>query len=209
MVYHKRKGEKIIGAVYEIIQNIAIYLILVTIILNLIGDSSYKKYVELVCGMILILILLTPLTKVFALDETFFYNWNLSSYQMNSMDKSKILAAEEKQQEKLQQEYTSSLKEQIKIIVEKEGRFLSDAQIEYDKKSQGTIKNLQVWIAPEKTEEKKEDISIAPIVISKDNSDEEQEKGKVASQMEENIQKALMKTYQLKKEQVKVYEADI
>lgn len=177
--------------------------------MNLIGDSSYKKYVELVCGMILIIILLSPLTKILSIDETFFYNWNLSSYQMESMDKSKILAAEKKQQEKIQKEYTNTLKEQIEIIVEKEGRFLSHAEIEYDKEMEGKIKKLTVWVAPEKID-RKEDISIEPIVISgKDTNEEEKEKGRVVSQMEENIKKALTKTYQLKDEQVKVYEAKV
>lgn len=157
--------------------------------------------------MILIIILLSPLTKVLSLDETFFYNWTLSNYQMESMDKSKILAAEKKQQEKIQSEYTNTLKAQIEVIVEKEGRFLSDAQIEYEK--EGQIKKLTIWVAPEKTE-RKEDILIDPIVISEeDRKENEKEQVRVISQIEENIKKALTKTYQLKEEQVKVYEEKV
>ena len=49
-------------SVYETIKSIAAYLILVTVLINLVNGSSYKKYVQLVSGMILILIVLLPLT---------------------------------------------------------------------------------------------------------------------------------------------------
>ena len=168
--------------------------------MNLIGDSSYKKYVELVCGMILIIILLNPITRLFSLDETFFYNWNLSNYKIESMDTSKLLIAEKEQEEKIQKEYTDILKDQIGVLVEKEGRYLTDLKIQYKKESQGVIENLSIWISPEKNE-MREEISIDPVTILNDEKSE-----KKSNQIEKNIKLSLMQAYQLKEKQVKVYE---
>ena len=54
--------------VYEWIRTIAVYLILVTVLLTLVNGKTYKKYVELVCGMVLILIVVSPITKLLSLD---------------------------------------------------------------------------------------------------------------------------------------------
>lgn len=173
--------------------------------MNLIGDSSYKKYVELVCGMILIIILLNPVTKLLSLDETFFYNWNLSNYKIESMDKSRLLIAEKKQKEKMQKEYTNQLKDQIEILVEEEGRYLTKLDIRYKEDSQGVIEKLIVWVSPEK-KKMEEDIKIEPVIILGDEKGKKESEKEKINQIEENIKNSLMKTYQLKEKQVKVYE---
>ncbi len=54
---------------YTWIKNIVIYMLLNTIIMNLLGNKSYKKYVSIVSGMILVLIVISPLMKLMKLDE--------------------------------------------------------------------------------------------------------------------------------------------
>ena len=48
------------GEIYDWVRNTVIYLILNTIIMNLLGNSSYKKYVSIVSGMILLVIVVSP-----------------------------------------------------------------------------------------------------------------------------------------------------
>ena len=88
------------SAVYEVIRNIAVYLILVTVLLNLVSGNSYRKYVELVCGMVLIVIVLAPITKVLNLEDDFLYHFNFSSFKVNAMDTERFLQAEKAGQEK-------------------------------------------------------------------------------------------------------------
>ena len=62
----------------EWIQNIVVYLLCMSLVHHLIPDESYGKYIRLVTGMILILILVMPVIQWLDLedviDETFFQN---------------------------------------------------------------------------------------------------------------------------------------
>lgn len=56
---------------YQWIQNIAFYLILVTVFVQLIPDSGYKKYVRFFTGLLLIVLLTAPILKVFGMEGEF------------------------------------------------------------------------------------------------------------------------------------------
>lgn len=49
---------------YEWIRNIAFYMILSTVFLEAIPANTYKKYIRFVTGMILVLLLMTPVLKI-------------------------------------------------------------------------------------------------------------------------------------------------
>lgn len=67
--------------VIEWVRNIVIFLILNTIIMNLLGNSSYKKYVSIVSGMILLLIVVSPFLKLLRIDEILDYYLNTNIFQ--------------------------------------------------------------------------------------------------------------------------------
>lgn len=54
--------------IYEWLQNIAFYLVLVTAVLHAVPDRDYKKYIRFFTGLVLILMLLTPVLKVFGTE---------------------------------------------------------------------------------------------------------------------------------------------
>lgn len=53
---------------YEWIQNLAFYLVMVTAALHAVPGESYKKYVRFFTGLVLILMMLAPLFKIFGSD---------------------------------------------------------------------------------------------------------------------------------------------
>lgn len=53
---------------YEWIQNIAFYLVLVTAVLNAVPNKDYRKYIRFFTGLVLILMLVTPILKLFGTD---------------------------------------------------------------------------------------------------------------------------------------------
>ena len=55
--------------IYEWIQNIAFYLILITVLLHMLPDSDYKKYIRFFTGLILILLLITPVLKLLHIED--------------------------------------------------------------------------------------------------------------------------------------------
>ncbi len=54
---------------YEWAQNLAFYMVLVTVVLHAVPDSDYKKYIRFFTGMVLILMILTPIFKIFGMDS--------------------------------------------------------------------------------------------------------------------------------------------
>lgn len=54
---------------YEWIQNLAFYLVLITAVIHMIPESGYKKYIHFFTGLVLILMILTPVLKLFGMDS--------------------------------------------------------------------------------------------------------------------------------------------
>ena len=55
--------------IYEWMENIAFYMVLVTAVMHLLPDSDYQKYVRFFTGLTLVVLLLTPVSWLFGIDE--------------------------------------------------------------------------------------------------------------------------------------------
>ena len=54
---------------YEWTQNLAFYIVLITAVLHAVPDSGYKKYIRFFTGMVLILMMVTPIFRIFGKDS--------------------------------------------------------------------------------------------------------------------------------------------
>ena len=54
---------------YEWIRNVAFYLVLVTALLHVLPRSGYQKYIRFFTGLVLILLVLSPVLKLFQMEE--------------------------------------------------------------------------------------------------------------------------------------------
>ena len=52
----------------EWIQNITFYFILVTLVMQMIPNQSYKKYIQFFTGLILVLLLAEPIMNIVGMD---------------------------------------------------------------------------------------------------------------------------------------------
>ncbi len=66
---------------YQWLQNIAFYLILITAIIQIIPNRSYKKYIRFFTGLILIVMLSEPIMKAIGMQTTFSELYHNASYQ--------------------------------------------------------------------------------------------------------------------------------
>jgi len=57
---------------YEWLQNISYYLILVTAVTYVLPSNSYRKYIRLFTGLVLIMMLLIPVLDLFG-EKTYIY----------------------------------------------------------------------------------------------------------------------------------------
>ncbi len=82
--------------IYNWTKNIVIYLILSGIVINVTPSSNYKKYINFLSGLIVIIILAEPLTYIFRLssgdisklydEASIFINENTVSMEYEEMD---------------------------------------------------------------------------------------------------------------------------
>jgi stage III sporulation protein AF len=102
---------------YEWIQRITAYLIVSTAVSNLINGQSYQKYIRLVMGVILIVLLAEPVFLVIQkLDD---YQWNLEQYiELDELnDKTEEMNEGEKIIEKAKEAQKNELTEQLKTSI--------------------------------------------------------------------------------------------
>lgn len=57
--------------VYGWIQNIAVYLVVVTALLHAVPGKDYEKYIRFFSGLVLIVLIFMPVLSVFGMKETF------------------------------------------------------------------------------------------------------------------------------------------
>ncbi len=55
--------------IYDWMENIAFYMVLMVAIMQMIPGNEYKKYVKFFAGMILIILLIKPLVNIFGVSE--------------------------------------------------------------------------------------------------------------------------------------------
>ncbi|HHV09066.1 MAG TPA: stage III sporulation protein AF [Clostridiales bacterium] len=105
---------------YSWIRNIVIYMIMNTIVMNLLGNKSYKKYISIVSGMILVLIVITPVLRVIKLDESLDYFFNSNNFTVDTSEfKKELEGVEREQQEAIFAEYEDGIREQVKELLQK------------------------------------------------------------------------------------------
>ena len=137
------------SGIYEWVRNIVIFLILNTIIMNLLGNSGYKKYVSIVSGMILLLIVVSPLLKLLNIDEILDYYLNTNIYQTDVSDfQNKLMIMENKQKDVVFAGFKDRIRQQVADMLEEESLYLyeMEAIINKDAKSDsfGEIESLSI-----------------------------------------------------------------
>ena len=66
---------------YQWIENVAFYLVILTVAMQLIPNNNYKKYIQFFSGLILVLMLAGPVFKVFGMEQEFTEFYKNAEYQ--------------------------------------------------------------------------------------------------------------------------------
>jgi stage III sporulation protein AF len=210
------------GEIYSWVKNIVIFLVLTTIITNLLGKSSYKKYVTLITGIILVILVISPLLKLFQLNETLDYYFTNNSLLAEAEDiNDKLVGAEESQKGVIFNEYKAEIGKQVGNLLEKEDLYLvsCDATVDEDENSDayGNILSLTVvasYIRSESDETSSEikDIKIEDIKIGEEinekgeaqNNSHSNTKGGTLSPSEINAKNLLSDFYNMNPDNINI-----
>lgn len=125
--------------VYNWVKNIVIFLVLTTIITNLLGKSSYKKYVKLITGIILVIMVISPLLKLFQLDKTMDYYFTTNFLIAEAQDmNSRLMGAEEEQMRAIFREYKDQIEKQVRNLLSEQNLYIIHIEINIDEDENST-----------------------------------------------------------------------
>lgn len=72
--------------IYDWIRNLAFYIVLVTMILQMLPDSVYKKYIRFFTGLVLILMLAEPILSGFHMKSDFEQLFRSVQYRQSAQE---------------------------------------------------------------------------------------------------------------------------
>jgi stage III sporulation protein AF len=157
-------------------------MVLTSIISNLLGKSSYKKYINLITGIILVILVISPLLKLFQLDKTLDYYFTTNTLLADAQDiDSQLMSMENGQKEAIFNEYKEQIKIQVAKILEDDKIQIYDMDITIDEddssSNYGNIKSITVVGGHVVKEDSgKEAINIDSIKIDNIKIEKEEEK---------------------------------
>lgn len=154
------------------VKSIVIYLILITVVMNLLGNSTYKKYVGIFTGMVLIMLVITPIMTFLKADNKLnhyldYHYWNVENKSLiNEMN-----VAKEKQVTEVLKEYKKNVEEEITSIIMQYDFYPVSISMKMEEdaneKEFGQMRFLEIILSREETDHKeellKEKIEVDPI----------------------------------------------
>lgn len=66
---------------YQWLENISFYLVIITVAMNAVPNNKYKKYIQFFSGLILVLMMSAPIFKVFGMEKEFEVFYENAEYQ--------------------------------------------------------------------------------------------------------------------------------
>lgn len=141
----------------EWIQRIAVYIVLVTVLRSLISRPQYQQYFRFVSGLILILLLITPVVGVLGDDSRLYeiLNRHLCQWDLDEI-RSSLQLAEGQRKELIREEYQRSISIQIKDLAEQRG--LSVREVRVTLGAEDEVTALEIYVESLKQSPSKADL---------------------------------------------------
>ncbi|HHX12824.1 MAG TPA: stage III sporulation protein AF [Clostridiales bacterium] len=199
--------------IYEWVRSIVIYMILNTVIMNLIGKSSYKKYISVISGMILVLIIITPILEIMKIEDTIdLYIASSDSSMEVASFKDSLRKMEEDKIDEIFAQYKENIWNDVETILQDEELKLADLSMEINQDENsptfGYINKMNIKMKKEEeADSKKEDfiqfkrIEIDPISFSKNSKKDE---ANPPSPIEIRIKNKLSDFYNIKGDNINI-----
>ena len=187
---------------FDWVKNIEFYLIFITLILNVLPHNSSKKYIRLFTGMILVLIVISPVTKFFDMEDKlagyFQYFDYIFDSETGAVDYGQV---DQKSGEAVAGEYKAQIIAKIEAIANSHSLTVENVQIamadNISDPDYGTIQSVTVAL----TQQNKEgDIIIPPIIIGGGGSNEVS--SDLTSEMADTIRDEITASYPISKDSI-------
>ncbi len=196
---------------YDWIKSIAIYMILISVVKNLLPKSHFEKYLRLFTGMLVVVLVARPFAQWFHLQETIDDLFSLDSYkqEMNQLQIDFGKLGEDYEQ-RILGSYERQVSEQISLLLKDEGVALKRVEffvcMEEGSKEYGKLSRMEIYLedASDKNignnrETETEEIEIKTPMVESSFAQGYQELER------ERLAEKICTYYQLERNQVEIY----
>lgn len=154
----------------DLVRNILTYYIILSVLMAMIGKSSYKKYIEMFSGLVMIIIILNPLIKLFGAQDALDMNLQKNQlYEVTQAESDDIMVAELKQQDAVLKQYKDTIANQIDTVMKNYDFSATDVEVtiddDTDSETFGQVKTISVFCQKGTEEESEEASAIDEIAI--------------------------------------------
>ena len=162
-------------AVYGWIRNLIGFFLFVTVIEHLLPGDSYRKYVRLFSGMVMILLVLKPLSQKLQIEERIarYYESFVFRYEADEL-KENILGIEEQRLEQMIAQYEEAVELDVKQMAEDMGFVVRDCRVKIDGEESserfGTVTRIFLTVSEESADGEKETATemvepVEPVIV--------------------------------------------
>ncbi|MFI3207862.1 MAG: stage III sporulation protein AF [Eubacteriales bacterium] len=67
---------------YEWVRSLAYYMVLMTAVLQVIPNKAYQRYIQFYMGLIIVLMLCSPILKIMDLEDDFYSLYTSNTYRL-------------------------------------------------------------------------------------------------------------------------------
>ena len=178
-------------------KEIMVYLLLYQIMMNMVQNSAYQKYVGIFLGTILICMIAAPVFKFFQIENRWDRNYEKNEYYFEQKEMEAWLGSvEEIQNEMILEQYKQKIKEQIEILLSKNQFQAENINIELEQEN-FQIKKIEIQLKGQGRAGEDNEKQTGENGIKKELEDNVEEKWNM-----EQVRQEIMEIYQLSEENV-------
>lgn len=119
------------GMLLEYIKNIGYFLILMSLVSNVMPDNSYKKYCRMFCGLILVVLVINPFYEFLNFEGDIKDIFAMTNYKSQAMElKNQIKMSESGTREMAIKEYERLIVNELQGRAIEEGLYIMEAHVE-------------------------------------------------------------------------------
>lgn len=165
----------------ELVQSILVYVVIVSMLKGLISNPKYSQYFQFFSGIIMILIMLSPILSLLNQENGWYDILEENILQMDLENvKAEMEIADGRFEEMVEKEYEETAAKQVVLMAEKEGILIESAEVEVTQEDgELTIGKITV-VAGEREALETDAYSIETIRIGEEKKVQEEDHSKTA-----------------------------
>ena len=135
------------GILLEYIRNIGYFLILMSLVGNVMPDNSYKKYLKMFCGLILVVLVINPFYEFLNYDGSIKDIFKGARFDSEVAHiKGMLISNEENAKAQAIREYENILKEELQYIANNEGLYILDVKVKISENEEIELTSVDLYV---------------------------------------------------------------